>query len=37
MRSECIDQLEKWHMLMECGVISSDQYKELKDTILKYI
>ena len=37
MRSECIDQLEKWHKLMECGAISNDQYKELKDTILKDI
>ena len=37
MRSECIDQLEKWHKLMECGAISNEQYAELKDTILKDI
>ena len=37
VRSECIDQLEKWHKLMECGAISNEQYAELKDTILKDI
>lgn len=34
MRSECIDQLEKWHALMERGAISAEQYKELQKTIL---
>ena len=33
-RSECIDQLEKWHRLMESGAISADQYDELQKTIL---
>ena len=37
MRSECIDQLEKWHRLMECGAISNEEYKELQETILKDI
>ena len=32
--SECIKQLDKWHNLMVRGVISNEQYKELKDTIL---
>ena len=34
MRSECIDQLEKWHRLMECGSISNE---ELQETTLKDI
>ena len=34
LRSECIDQLEKWHKLMERGAISMEQYKELQDTIM---
>ena len=37
MRSECIDQLEKWYGLMEGGAISSETYKELQETILKDI
>ena len=37
LRSECINQLDKWHQLMERGVISDDQYKELQDKIFKDI
>ena len=34
MRSECTDQLDKWHKLMERGAISPEQYQELQATIL---
>ncbi len=34
LRSECIDQLDKWHRLMERGVISPEQYTEMQKTIL---
>jgi hypothetical protein len=34
LRSECIDQLDKWHKLMERGAITLDQYKDLQDTIM---
>jgi hypothetical protein len=37
MRSKCIDQLEKWHRLMESGAISAEQYQELQHTILSDI
>ena len=37
LRSECINQLDKWHQLMERQVISKDQYEELQDKILKDI
>ena len=37
LRSECIDQLEKWHTLMERGAISPDQYRELQSTIMSDI
>ncbi len=37
LRSECIDQLEKWHKLMELGAITQDQYVEHKDTIMSDI
>ncbi len=37
LRSECIDQLEKWHKLMELGAITQDQYVEYKDTIMSDI
>ena len=37
MRSECIDQLEKWHRLMQNGVITPEQYKEIQDNILSNI
>ena len=34
MQSECIDQLDKWHKLMERGAISPEQYAELQATFL---
>ena len=37
LRSECIDQLDKWHKLMEKGAISTEQYKDLQDTIMSDI
>ena len=30
MRSECINQLDKWHALMERVAISMEQYREFK-------
>ena len=37
IRSECIDQLQKWHALLDCDAISKDQYDELQATILSDI
>ena len=37
MRSECIDQLDKWHQLMEKGAITAEQYKEIQDNIMNDI
>ena len=37
MRSELIDQLQKWYQLLEMGGISQMQYNELKETILSDI
>ena len=34
LRTECIQQLDKWHDLMARGIISEEQYKEFKETIL---
>ena len=34
MRTELINQLQKWYQLLESGAISQAQYAELKDTIL---
>lgn len=34
LRSKCIDQLEKWHTLLERGAISNQEYAELHQTIL---
>ena len=40
LRTQCIEQLEKWHRLMESGAISKQQYDELQskffDDIKKY-
>lgn len=36
-RTTCIDQLGKWHDLLQSGAISQDQYDEMKDSILKDI
>jgi len=35
MHTECIDQLSKWHALLQNGMISNEQYEELKGVILK--
>ena len=35
MRTQCIEQLSKWHELLKSGAISQGQYDELKRTILK--
>ena len=37
IRSECIDQLKKWHALLDCGAINQQQYEELQGTILSDI
>ena len=34
LRSECINQLDKWHQLVERGVISAEEYKQLQEKIL---
>ena len=34
IRSECIQQLNQWHQLMEKGAISSEEYKQTQETIL---
>ena len=34
LRTECINQLDKWHMLLEKGAITSEQYTQLQGTIL---
>ena len=34
IRSECIDQLKKWHALLDCGAITKEQYDEIQATIL---
>ena len=35
MRGQCVDQLTKWHDLLEKGAITDEQYAELKSTILE--
>ena len=37
IRTECIDQLQKWHSLLDCGAINKEQYEELQKTILSDI
>ena len=32
--AQCIDQLSKWHLLLEAGGITQTQYDELKESIL---
>ena len=34
LRSECINQLDKWHSLLEKGIISQEQYDDMKKTNL---
>ena len=33
-RAQCIDQLSKWHLLLEAGGITQAQYDELKESII---
>ena len=37
VRSELIDQLEKWHKLLDLGVIAQEEYDELRGKILSDI
>ena len=37
LRSQCIEQLEKWHRLMESGAISKEQYDELQTKLFSDI
>ena len=34
MRTQCIEQLSKWHVLLESGAITQVQYEELKSSII---
>lgn len=34
LRTQCIDQLQKWHSLLESGAVSQEQYDELQKSIL---
>ena len=36
-RSECMDQLDKWHSLLQRGVITQEQYSEMQESILSDI
>ena len=36
-RSECIDQLDKWHSLLKRGAISQDEFDSMQKTILSDI
>ena len=36
-RSECMDQLDKWHSLLTRGVITQEQYSEMQESILSDI
>ena len=36
-RSECMDQLDKWHSLLQRGVITQEQYAEMQASILSDI
>ena len=37
LRTQCIEQLERWHQLMEKGGITKEQYDDLQDNILSEI
>ena len=37
VRSELLDQLSKWHTLNQTGVVSDEDYKDLKENILQDI
>ena len=34
LRTELIEQLSKWHALLESGAITQEQYQDMKDTII---
>lgn len=34
LRTELINQLDRWHQLLEKGAITQDQYQELQEKIL---
>jgi hypothetical protein len=34
LRGQCVEQLQKWHDLLEGGAITKEQYDELKSTII---
>ena len=35
LHTECIDQLSKWHSLLQGGAMSEDKYDEMKDMIME--
>ena len=37
LRTECIDQLNKWHGLLENHIITQEEYDKVQQTILKDI
>ena len=37
LRSECMDQLSKWHLLLEKGAITQNQYDEFQKKIIEDI
>ncbi len=37
LRRKCSELLTKWHNLSECGVVSHEEYEELKKKILEDI
>ena len=37
LRTKCIEQLEKWHSLLEKGVVTEEQYSKLQQSILSDI
>ena len=37
LRTQCTEQLERWHQLMEKGGITKEQYDDLQDNILSEI
>uniref|UniRef100_A0A1X7SGI6 Uncharacterized protein n=1 Tax=Amphimedon queenslandica TaxID=400682 RepID=A0A1X7SGI6_AMPQE len=37
LRTHCIDQLTKWHKLLEDGIISKDEYEDMHKTIMNDI
>ena len=35
LRSECMNQLDKWHSLIDRGIITQKQYEDMQKAILK--